>query len=154
MLTHPCWKVKHEIQQQHGMWSRVFHTQALKSHYLHQPGHYLEWGGDSRSHWGELPLSEATLVNFLTEQNWKAEPDHQLITAMYVWLFVTPWTVARQTPLSLEFSRQEYWSGLPCPPQGIFLTQGLNLHLLHLHNCRQILYHWATREARLQSTDF
>ena len=29
---------------------------------------------------------------------------------------VTPWTVACQGPLSLKFSRQEYWSGLPCPP--------------------------------------
>ena len=35
-----------------------------------------------------------------------------------VQLFVTPWTVARQAPLSMEFSRQEYWSGLPCPPPG------------------------------------
>ena len=33
-----------------------------------------------------------------------------------VWLFVTPWTVARQAPLSTEFSRQEYWSELPLPP--------------------------------------
>ena len=32
--------------------------------------------------------------------------------------FETPWTVAHQTPLSMEFSRQEYWSGLPFPPQG------------------------------------
>ena len=31
----------------------------------------------------------------------------------YVWLFVTPWTVACQAPLSTGFSRQEYWSGLP-----------------------------------------
>ena len=31
---------------------------------------------------------------------------------------VTLWTVARQTPLSIGFSRQEYWSGLPCPPPG------------------------------------
>ena len=30
-------------------------------------------------------------------------------------LFVTPWTVAPQAPLSMAFSRQEYWSGLPCP---------------------------------------
>ena len=30
-----------------------------------------------------------------------------------VWLFATLWTVARQIPLSMEFSRQEYWSGLP-----------------------------------------
>ena len=29
-----------------------------------------------------------------------------------------PWTVAHQAPLSMGFSRQEYWSGLPCPPPG------------------------------------
>ena len=40
---------------------------------------------------------------------------------VYVWslshvgLFATPWAVARQAPLSTEFSRQEYWSGLPFP---------------------------------------
>ena len=33
-------------------------------------------------------------------------------------LFVTPCTVACQAPLSMGFSRQEYWSGLPCPPPG------------------------------------
>ena len=33
-------------------------------------------------------------------------------------LFVTPWTVACQAPLSTGFSRQEYWSGLLCPPPG------------------------------------
>ena len=33
-----------------------------------------------------------------------------------VQLFVTPWTVACQAPLSMGFSRQEYWSGLPFPP--------------------------------------
>ena len=32
-----------------------------------------------------------------------------------VWLFTTPWTVALQAPLFMEFSRQEYWSGLPFP---------------------------------------
>ena len=58
-----------------------------------------------------------------------------------VGLFVTQWTVT--DGLSMEFSRQEYWSGLPFPPPGIFLTQGSNLGLLH---CRQILYP-ATREA-------
>ena len=34
-------------------------------------------------------------------------------------LFVTPWTVAHQAPLSMRFSRQECWSGLPCPSSGI-----------------------------------
>ena len=35
-----------------------------------------------------------------------------------VQIFATPWTVALQTPLSMAFSRKEYWSGLPCPPAG------------------------------------
>ena len=43
--------------------------------------------------------------------------------------------------MSMGFSRQEYWSGLPCLLQGIFLTQELNLCLLHLLHCRCILYH-------------
>jgi len=32
--------------------------------------------------------------------------------------FATPWTIAHQAPLSMEFSRQEYWSGLPFPSPG------------------------------------
>ena len=43
-----------------------------------------------------------------------------------VQFFATPWTIARQTPLSMGFSRQEYCSGLPCPPLGVFLTQRSN----------------------------
>ena len=43
-----------------------------------------------------------------------------------VWLFVSPRTVARQAPLSLEFSSQEYHFLL----QGIIHTQGLNAHLM------------------------
>ena len=35
-----------------------------------------------------------------------------------VQLFATPWTVAYQSPQSMEFSRQEYWSGLPFPSPG------------------------------------
>ena len=35
-----------------------------------------------------------------------------------VQLFAILWTVAHQAPLSMGFSRQEYWSGLPCPPSG------------------------------------
>ena len=34
----------------------------------------------------------------------------------HVRLFVTPWTIACKAPLTMGFSRQEYWSGLPCPP--------------------------------------
>ena len=40
-------------------------------------------------------------------------------------IFVTPWTVAHQAPLSVGFSRQEYWSGLPCPPPGDLPDPGM-----------------------------
>ena len=56
----------------------------------------------------------------------------------HVQLFLTPWTVAYQAPLSMGFSRQEHWSGLLFPfPGGTFPIQGWNLVLLH---CRQTLY--------------
>ena len=45
----------------------------------------------------------------------------------HVWLFVTPWTVAHQAPLPVEFSRQEYWSGFSFPSP--------------LPHCMWILYH-------------
>ena len=38
-----------------------------------------------------------------------------VLVASHVRLFVTPWTVARQAPLFMGFSRQEYWSRLPFP---------------------------------------
>ena len=43
----------------------------------------------------------------------------------HVWLFVTPWTIAHLAPLSMEFSRQEYWSGLPFPVPGDLLDPGI-----------------------------
>ena len=38
---------------------------------------------------------------------------------------MTPWTVVNQAPLSLEFSRQEHWSGLPFPPPGDLPHSGM-----------------------------
>ena len=56
-------------------------------------------------------------------------------------LFVTPWTVVRQAPLSMSFSRQEYWSGLPCPPPGDPPDPGIEL-MSHVFSIgRWILYH-------------
>ena len=40
-------------------------------------------------------------------------------------LFATPWTVAHQAPLSMGFSRQEYWSGLPFPSPGDLPNPGI-----------------------------
>ena len=42
-------------------------------------------------------------------------------------LFVTLWTVSHKAPLSTEFFRQEYWSGLPCPPPGDLPNPGIKL---------------------------
>ena len=65
----------------------------------------------------------------------------------HVWLCATLWTVAHQAPLSMGFYRQEYWSGLPFPPPEDLPDQGLNLCLLWLLHCRQILYCWAKKPA-------
>ena len=53
-----------------------------------------------------------------------------------VWLFVTLWSLAHQAPLSLGFSRQEHWSGLPCPPPGDLPDQGIS------YICISYLLHW------------
>ena len=45
----------------------------------------------------------------------------------HVRLFVIPWTVAHRAPLSVRFSRQEYWSGLPCSPPGDLPDPGIQL---------------------------
>ena len=42
-----------------------------------------------------------------------------------VQFFAIPWTVAHQAPLSMELSRQESWSGLPCPPPGDLPDPGI-----------------------------
>ena len=77
----------------------------------------------------ELP----TFINRETEggsglgaENWKRKKDLQGSSKSHVCVLshlvvsdsVTPWTVARQAPLSMEFSRQEYWSRLPFSSPG------------------------------------
>ena len=50
---------------------------------------------------------------------------YKSLLCSHVWLFATLWTVARQAPLSMGFSRQEYWSGLSCPPLGDLPKPGI-----------------------------
>ena len=50
----------------------------------------------------------------------------------HVQLFVTPWTIAHQTPQSMEFSRQEYWSGWPFPSPGDLPSPGIEPRSLAL----------------------
>ena len=48
-----------------------------------------------------------------------------LLLLSRVQFFATPWAVAHQTPLSMGYPRQEYWSGLPFPPPGDLLDRGI-----------------------------
>ena len=61
-----------------------------------------------------------------------------------VQLFATPWTVACQAPLSMGFSRQNYWSGLPLLPPGYLPDPGIKPVSLMSPSLWWVLYHWAT----------
>ena len=69
-----------------------------------------------------------------------------------VQLFVTLWTIACQAPLSMGFSRQGYWSGLPCHPPGDLPNPGIK-HASLMSTCisRQVLYHqrhlWSPKDS-------
>ena len=67
---------------------------------------------------------------------------HVAQSQSHVQVFVTPWTVAHQAPLSIRFSKEEYWSGLPFPSPGDLPNPGVG----EIPHCRQILYqlsHWS-----------
>ena len=54
---------------------------------------------------------EWVVISFSNAWKWKGK----VKSLSRVWLFATPWTAAFQAPLSMGFSRQEYWSGVPLP---------------------------------------
>ena len=68
-----------------------------------------------------------------------------------VWLFATLWTVACRTPLSVGFSRQEYWSGLPCSSPRDLLNPGIKPESPGAPAFQMSFFfnHWATREPQL-----
>ena len=68
----------------------------------------------------------------------------------HVQLFASPWTVARQVPLPMGFSRQEYWSGLSSLPPGDLPDPGIER--VSLMSPALVLYHSATWEAPDRST--
>ena len=62
----------------------------------------------------------------LAPQLWRNHTDAPASNSV-VRLFETPWTVAHQTPLSMGFSRQEHWSGLPFPSPGDLPNPGIGM---------------------------
>ena len=71
------------------------------------------------------------------------------LTFSCVHLFATTWTVAHKVSLSMEYSRQEYWSGLPFLSPGDLPDLDTETECLVFCIERQILYHCATWEAHL-----
>ena len=105
--------------------------------------------GALQSHPDVTSQSLRTKSHLLRSQNsWLNGPDAVRVCAAQ--LCLSPWTVAHQVLLSIELSRQEYWSGLPFLLQGIFPIQGLNLSLWCLLRwqgdslplCHQMNYHF------------
>ena len=66
-------------------------------------------------------------VSSLCTASWKQETMHACMLSHFsrVQLFVNTWTVTHHIPLSMAFSRQEYWSGLPCLPPGDLPDPGI-----------------------------
>ena len=72
-------------------------------------------------------LSSDTPNQLLNWRGWDKLRVHAFILShsSSVCILMIPWTVAFQVPLSMGFSRQEYWSGLPCPPPGDLPNPGI-----------------------------
>ena len=95
--------------------------------------------------WTTLPWGQG---NGISRVPARSIPDYTYVCRCLV--FATLWAVAHQAPLSMGFSRQEHWSGLPCPPPDDLPDPGIEPASGLLH-CRQILHPSATREAWLHS---
>ena len=67
-------------------------------------------------------------------------------------LFAIPKTVACPTPLSMKFSSQEYWSGLPFPSPVDVPDQGINTGLLYYRQILDLLSHWGSLTLVIQGT--
>ena len=90
---------------------------------------FLPWYSDS---FLERSLTRSGLPKFLGFPSLSTVPYRDFYRCLYmcwlfsrVWLFATPWTVAHQAALSVDFSRQEYWSGLPFPSPGDLSHPGI-----------------------------
>ena len=137
----------------HALLQGIFPTQGLNaglSHWRMILYHLSHWGSPRILEWvayslprGNFPMQESNwgllhctwiLYQLSYLGKWKLKLKVKSLSRVRP--FVTPRTVAYLASLSMGFSRQEYWSGLPFPSPGIFPTQGSNPGLLH---CRQRL---------------
>ena len=69
-------------------------------------------------------------------------------TRLSNWTELNWWTVTCQTPLSMGLSRQEYWSGLPCPLPGFFSNSRIEISCISCIG-RQVFLHWCSLESHI-----
>jgi len=108
---------------------RITGTGGLPSLGSHRVGH--DWSDLAAAYIQETlrtTLQEADMTSWkvwtlLKTKAWVSVPSR----FSCVWLFATPWTTAHQSPLSMGFSLQQYWSGLPCLPPGDLPHPGTEL---------------------------
>ena len=98
------------------------------------------WEGYAKLHWNAKTKGKIVYPNihaFVSVFLFTCHQGYIIIPSIHV-IFSRTLKAAHQAPLSMEFSRQEYWVGSHSLLRSISLTQGLNPDLL---NCRHILYH-------------
>ena len=81
-------------------------------------------------------ILEWVAISFSNAWKWKVK------VKLHSWvrLFVTPWTVAHQAPLSMGFSRQEYWSGVPLPPPFLLMGKHYKCKLRDILQNNQLVF--------------
>ena len=117
---------------------RDYRSKKFDEHCLKSQTTFSGQGSESRA--GKplqslSPLFHSPPLFFWSHQLWLgapwASPGQTVVCCAQllsrVPLCAAPWTAACQAPLSMGFSRQEYWSGLPCPPPGALPDPGIEL---------------------------
>ena len=84
------------------------------------------------------PLQYCKVISLQLIKKIKQNVVYSSVCSVLSDFFVTPWTIARQAPLSMGFPRQESWSGLPWPLSGNLPNQGMELASLNIY------LHWWT----------
>ena len=108
--------------------SRDYHSKGCKLE--------IDSSRDCHSKGCKLEIGRQTPYTLTYMWNLKYDTSEPVTLLSCVWVFEIPWTVACQAPPSMEFSRQEYWSGLPFPSPGDLSNPGIKPRLPH---CRQTL---------------
>ena len=117
-------KFRHDLSDQISLLRECIntgdHASCIKTFNLNNEKGHWQWATDRQCNVEFTPNAHYLLI-FLTPLMWKRKFE----SLSCVRLFEIPWTVICQAPLSMEFSRQNYWSGLPFPSPGNFPSPGM-----------------------------